>query len=413
MDARRGRRGPAAARRLRLRDAARARAPAQRDDAAAAADGRRLRAARGRPRPSPPSRAPTAPRRSRSRPASTRSAPRPDGFAYDNERGRHAVELGAFEIDRLPVSNGAYAAFVEETGAEPPMYWERDGDGGWLRTAMGREPARPGAARPPRLLARRRRLRPLGGQAAAQRAGVGGRPRRGSTLSAQAWEWTSSDFLAYPGFEAFPYPEYSEVFFGDEYRVLRGGSWATHPSVDPAQLPQLGPAPAPPDLRRHPLREGRMSIAIEVHLDADAAATMARDVRRGLWRSQGAGAEVLLRRARLAALRADHRAGRVLPDPGRAGDPRRALGRDRRRRGRAAGPWSSSARARPPRPATCSARCATPAACETYVPVDISEEITHQTAELLVDEYPGLEVRGLVCDFEHHLERIPTPAGGG
>ena len=44
----------------------------------------------------------------------------------------------------------------------------------------------------------------------------------------QAWEWTSSDFLAYPGFEAFPYPEYSEVFFGDTYKVLRGGSWATH-----------------------------------------------------------------------------------------------------------------------------------------------------------------------------------------
>ena len=47
----------------------------------------------------------------------------------------------------------------------------------------------------------------------------------------RAWEWTSSDFLAYPGFEAFPYPEYSEVFFGDAHKVLRGGSWATHPSV--------------------------------------------------------------------------------------------------------------------------------------------------------------------------------------
>ena len=34
------------------------------------------------------------------------------------------------------------------------------------------------------------------------------------------WEWTSSDFIAYPGFKAFPYPEYSEVFFGDTYKVL-------------------------------------------------------------------------------------------------------------------------------------------------------------------------------------------------
>jgi iron(II)-dependent oxidoreductase len=43
------------------------------------------------------------------------------------------------------------------------------------------------------------------------------------------WEWTASDFTAYPGFEAFPYGEYSEVFFGSDFKVLRGGSWATHP----------------------------------------------------------------------------------------------------------------------------------------------------------------------------------------
>jgi len=45
------------------------------------------------------------------------------------------------------------------------------------------------------------------------------------------WEWTATTFAGYPNFGAFPYREYSEVFFGDEYRVLRGGSWATHPSV--------------------------------------------------------------------------------------------------------------------------------------------------------------------------------------
>ena len=48
----------------------------------------------------------------------------------------------------------------------------------------------------------------------------------------------------------------------------------------------------------------------------------------------------------------------------------------------------------------------------TYVPVDISAEITHETAESLVGEYPGLAVRGLVCDFEHDLERIPGGEGG-
>ena len=40
-----------------------------------------------------------------------------------------------------------------------------------------------------------------------------------------------SDFRGYPGFEAFPYPEYSEVFYGPGYRVLRGGSWATRRNV--------------------------------------------------------------------------------------------------------------------------------------------------------------------------------------
>ena len=47
----------------------------------------------------------------------------------------------------------------------------------------------------------------------------------------KVWEWTSSTFEPYSGFQAFPYAEYSEVFFGDEYRVLRGGSWATDPLV--------------------------------------------------------------------------------------------------------------------------------------------------------------------------------------
>jgi iron(II)-dependent oxidoreductase len=43
------------------------------------------------------------------------------------------------------------------------------------------------------------------------------------------WEWTASTFAPYPGFEAFPYREYSEVHFHRDYKVLRGGSWATQP----------------------------------------------------------------------------------------------------------------------------------------------------------------------------------------
>ena len=46
-------------------------------------------------------------------------------------------------------------------------------------------------------------------------------------MAGDAWEWTATDFMGYPGFEAYPYREYSALFFGPEYRVLRGGSWAT------------------------------------------------------------------------------------------------------------------------------------------------------------------------------------------
>ncbi|MDP1820168.1 MAG: ergothioneine biosynthesis protein EgtB [Acidimicrobiales bacterium] len=45
------------------------------------------------------------------------------------------------------------------------------------------------------------------------------------------WEWTSTPFGPHPGFAAFPYEEYSAVFHGSGYKVLRGGSWATHPSA--------------------------------------------------------------------------------------------------------------------------------------------------------------------------------------
>jgi iron(II)-dependent oxidoreductase len=40
------------------------------------------------------------------------------------------------------------------------------------------------------------------------------------------WEWTASDFLPFPGFEADPYKDYSQPWFGSR-KVLRGGCWAT------------------------------------------------------------------------------------------------------------------------------------------------------------------------------------------
>jgi gamma-glutamyl hercynylcysteine S-oxide synthase len=174
------------------------------------------------------------------------------GFAYDNERPRHVVELASFEIDRTPVTNGAYIAYMETTGAEPPLYWEGDAKAGWVSAARGkREPVDP--AQPvvhvswheADAFARwaGKRLPTEREWEAATSVVAGDGADAGLPGVGRAWEWTSSDFLAYPGFAAFPYREYSEVFFGDTYKVLRGGAWATarevmRPSFRNWDLPQ-------------------------------------------------------------------------------------------------------------------------------------------------------------------------------
>ncbi|MCO6007607.1 ergothioneine biosynthesis protein EgtB [Actinoallomurus purpureus] len=215
-----------------------------------------------------------------------------DPWAYDNERGAHTVDVPAFLIDVTPVSNAAYLAFMEAGGYDDPRWWHPDGwdwrmrsgkrapafwrrEGGqWLRRRFGRvEPVPPDepvqhvcwyeadayarwagkrlpteaewekAASWDPVAGRKRRL-PWGdtgehanlGQRMMRPAPVGSHPEGASAygvrqLLGDVWEWTSSDFHAYPGFRAYPYKEYSEVFFGGDHKVLRGGSWATHPLV--------------------------------------------------------------------------------------------------------------------------------------------------------------------------------------
>ena len=69
------------------------------------------------------------------------------------------------------------------------------------------------------------------GQPERRRGAVQRSSRRALLYIGQVWEWTAGRFDGYPGFRAYPYREYSEVFFGPDYRVLRGGSWATSPRV--------------------------------------------------------------------------------------------------------------------------------------------------------------------------------------
>jgi L-histidine Nalpha-methyltransferase len=148
-------------------------------------------------------------------------------------------------------------------------------------------------------------------------------------------------------------------------------------------------------------------IAIEVHLDAEASATMARDVRRGLmtipkevspkYFYDDRGSVLFEQITELEEYYPTRREREILV--GRSAEIIAAAGKPATLVELGSG---SAAKTRHLLSAMSEAGC-----LQTYVPIDISEEITHRTAELLVDEYPGLEVRGLVCDFEHHLERIP------
>jgi iron(II)-dependent oxidoreductase len=211
-------------------------------------------------------------------------------WALDNERPAHEVHVEAFRLDTVPVSNAAYQDFiadggydnprwwdpagwdhVQRVGLSAPLFWRREGRQ-WLRRRFGRtevvppdEPvlhvcwyeadayARWAGRRLPteaewEKAARfdpatgRTRQYPWGdddptpdranlGQEHLGPAAVGAYPAGASPLGIRqligdVWEWTSSDFTGYPGFAAWPYREYSEVFFGPEYKVLRGGSFA-------------------------------------------------------------------------------------------------------------------------------------------------------------------------------------------
>lgn len=216
-------------------------------------------------------------------------------WALDNERPAHQARTGAYWLDTTPVTNGDYLRFLADGGYDDPQWWSERGwahrcaeglvapqfwqlDGErWWRTRFGiTEPVPPDepvlhvcffeaqayaawagkrlptevewekAARFDPATGRSRRY-PWGdeeptaehanlGQRHLQPAPVGSYPAGASALGVHqllgdVWEWTSSEFSGYPGFAPFPYREYSEVFLGGDYRMLRGGSFGTDPAA--------------------------------------------------------------------------------------------------------------------------------------------------------------------------------------
>jgi iron(II)-dependent oxidoreductase len=168
-----------------------------------------------------------------------------EGFIFDNEKWCYTVCIPAFDIDASPVTEAAFAAFVDAGGyqyravwseagwawrtasdANRPVYWHKTDDGWQVRRFTQWTPLHAGA---PMLHVNRF-------EAEACAAWLGRRlpsaaewqHATGATgfVWGNGWEWTRDAFAPYPGFEPDPYRDYSQPWF-HTHQELRGGGPVT------------------------------------------------------------------------------------------------------------------------------------------------------------------------------------------
>lgn len=194
----------------------------------------------------------------------------PDAFAFDSESPRHRVLVPAHALADRPVSNAEYREFIDDGGYrdpalwmsegwtrinaerwERPLYWDEDLEQAFTLGGMrGLDPHAPvchlsyfeadayarwaGARLPTEAeWERAAAMQPIAGHFADDGSALHPQAATdGSTglrqLFGDVWEWTSSAYMAYPGFRALPgsLGEYNGKFMCGQW-VLRGGSCAT------------------------------------------------------------------------------------------------------------------------------------------------------------------------------------------